>query len=457
MTGAPLRISVVGHANTGKTSLLRTIARDPSFGEVDDRAGTTRGVSSRSLATDAGVMAEVFDTPGLEDPIELLAILDALRDRERLDGPAQLDRFLASPDASVRFAQESKALRALLDADAGLYVIDARDPPLAKHGDELEILARCGRPLVPVLNFTAGPHEGSAWRELLRRRGLHASVGFDTVVFDAEGEVRLFEALATLMPERRAALDALIAARRGERTRLVAGFARLIAELLLDAAAMTEHADDPEAAAVAAAEERLRTRARLRERICVDDCLRAARFRPEDCESLGLPFVDGRWGLDLFSPAALKRHGIRAGGGAAAGATAGLVIDLAVGGMSLGAAAALGAAIGALLGGVGGEGSRLAKRLRGAREVRLGDAALALLSARGIELCRALLRRGHAATAKVELGDAKAAAIETNRLVALVRDLVAPGETPLGAKRERALERLEGELELAIAPTRRDS
>ena len=33
----------------------------------------------------------------------------------------------------------------MLDCDAALYVIDARDPVLGKHRDELDIAA-CGRP-----------------------------------------------------------------------------------------------------------------------------------------------------------------------------------------------------------------------------------------------------------------------------------------------------------------------
>ena len=35
-----LRVAVVGHTNTGKTSLLRTLMRDVNFGEVSDRPAT---------------------------------------------------------------------------------------------------------------------------------------------------------------------------------------------------------------------------------------------------------------------------------------------------------------------------------------------------------------------------------------------------------------------------------
>src|SRR5690606_39997878 len=67
---------------------------------------------------------------------------------ERLDGPARIGRFLNTREATRRFEQEAKVLRQLLASDAAFYVIDARDPVLGKHRDELEILAACARPLL---------------------------------------------------------------------------------------------------------------------------------------------------------------------------------------------------------------------------------------------------------------------------------------------------------------------
>ena len=151
-----LSLAVVGHTNTGKTSLLRTLARDATFGEVSDRPATTRDVAGLALTVDGVSAVEVFDTPGLEDSIGLLELLDGLRGEERLDGPAQIAAFLAAPEASSRFAQEAKALRRVLSSDAAIYVIDSRDRVLPKHRDELEVLARCGAqvriPLAPEVD-----------------------------------------------------------------------------------------------------------------------------------------------------------------------------------------------------------------------------------------------------------------------------------------------------------------
>ena len=146
-----LRVAVVGHTNTGKTSLLRTLARDVGFGEVSDSAGTTRHVEGLRLMADGVAAAELFDTPGMEDAIALLEFIDELVDPgERVDGPERVARFLARDEAAGRFEQEAKVLRQMLASDAALYVVDARDPVLPKHRDELELLAACARPLLPV-------------------------------------------------------------------------------------------------------------------------------------------------------------------------------------------------------------------------------------------------------------------------------------------------------------------
>src|SRR5690606_28448612 len=115
---------------------------------------------------DGQAVLELYDTPGLEDAIALLDYLERLeRPGERLDGPARITRFLDSAEARQRFEQEAKVLRQLLASDAGFYVIDAREPVLAKYRDELAVLADCGKPLLPVLNFVrAAQQRADEWR-----------------------------------------------------------------------------------------------------------------------------------------------------------------------------------------------------------------------------------------------------------------------------------------------------
>ncbi|MDB5998198.1 MAG: GTPase [Pseudomonas sp.] len=400
----PLKLAVVGHTNVGKTSLLRTLTRDVGFGEVSHRPSTTRHVEGARLSVDGEPLLDLFDTPGLEDAIALLDYLERLeRPGERLDGPARLARFLEGSEARQRFEQEAKVLRQLLTCDAGLYVIDAREPVLSKYRDELEVLASCGKPLLPVLNFVSSAnHREPDWREALARLGLHALVRFDSVAPPEDGERRLYESLALLLENSREQLERLIADQQAQRVARQQSAARLIAELLIDCAACRRSVvSDAEQEQQAISE--LRKAVRQREQRCVESLLKLYAFRPQDAAASDLPLLDGRWGDDLFNPETLKQLGVRVGGGIAAGAAAGAGVDLLVGGLTLGAAALAGAIAGGALQTARSYGSRLLGKIKGQRELTVDDSVLRLLALRQRQLLQALNQRGHAAMDSIQV------------------------------------------------------
>ena len=401
-TPSPLCLAVVGHTNVGKTSLLRTLTRDVGFGEVSHRPSTTRHVEGARLSVDGEALLELYDTPGLEDAIALLDYLDRLdRPGERLDAPARTERFLQGSEARQRFEQEAKVLRQLLASDAGLYVIDAREPVLAKYRDELQVLAGCGKPLLPVLNFvSAAEHREADWREALARLGLHALVRFDSVAPPEDGERRLYESLALLLEHSRPALQRLIDDQQAQRVARQTSATALIAELLIDCAACRRSVTQEEGPA---AVEALRQAVRQREQRCVAQLLALYAFRLDDATSADLPLTDGRWGDDLFNPETLKQLGVKLGGGVAAGAAAGAGIDLLVGGLTLGLATIAGAVAGGALQTMRGYGGRLMGKLKGQRELTVDDNVLRLLALRQQQLLAVLTRRGHAALERIEV------------------------------------------------------
>ncbi len=439
----PLRVAVVGHTNTGKTSLMRTLMRDIGFGEISSRPSTTRHVEGARLMADGETLVELYDTPGLEAPVDLLEEIEKLsagaaESGKRLDGPARIEAFLDSPLAATHFEQEAKVLRRLRDSEAGLYVIDARDPVLAKHRDELEILRSCAVPLLPVLNFVRdGRANENAWREALARLGLHAVVRFDTVAPERDGERRLYEKLATLLDGYRALLERLVESREQEaRMRHMAAL-RVIAELLIDAAAtrmdmekgVDGETDDQQRRRIADALETLNRQVRKREQRCVDALLELYRFRRDDVDAAQLPLLDGRWKDDLFHPETLRLMGVKLGSGAAAGAAAGLGVDLMVGGITLGAAAALGALAGGGWQALRHFGARMIGRLSGRRSLSVDDAVLRLLALRQRYLLRALEARGHAAMTPIrQFADEQTGAWRDDKLPApLARARAHPG------------------------------
>lgn len=399
-----LTLAVVGHTNVGKTSLLRTLTRDVGFGEVSHRPSTTRHVEGARLSVDGEALLELYDTPGLEDAIALLDYLERLdRPGERLDGPARLSRFLEGSEARQRFEQEAKVLRQLLASDAGLYVIDAREPVLAKYRDELAVLASCGKPLLPVLNFvSSAEHREAEWREALARLGLHALVRFDSVAPPEDGEKRLYESLALLLENSRSQLERLIVDQQTQRAARQQSAARLIAELLVDCAACRRNVATGSGLELTAIDD-LRKAVRQREQRCVEALLKLYGFRPQDAAASDLPLLDGRWGDDLFNPETLKVLGVRVGSGIAAGAAAGAGVDLLLGGITLGAAAIAGAIAGGALQTARSYGGRLMGKLKGKRELTVDDAVLRLLALRQRHLLQALIARGHAAMTSISL------------------------------------------------------
>lgn len=415
-----LSLAVVGHTNVGKTSLLRTLSRDRDFGQVSHRPSTTRHVEGVRLSVDGEALLELYDTPGLEDAIALLDYVEQLeRPGERLDGPAKLSRFLDSSEARQRFEQEAKVLRQLLASDAGVYLIDAREPVLAKYRDELALLASCGKPLLPVLNFVAaGNQQIEAWRSALARLGLHALVRFDTVAPAQDGERLLYESLALLLESHKPQLQRLIADLHAQALARRHSAQLFISALLLDCTACRWQVSSTQ---VQTAIQELHDAVRLREQRCVEALLRLYAFRAEDAASAALPLLDGRWGDDLFNPETLKQLGIKVGSGVAAGAAAGAGVDLLVGGLSLGAATLLGAIAGGGLQTARGYGARLLGKLQGQRELSVDDGVLLLLAARQQQLLNALGQRGHAAQHVITLAAGAVAPQQSAALLTALR------------------------------------
>lgn len=408
MTDATLKITVVGHTNTGKTSLLRTLSRDENFGEVCDEPSTTKHVEGmKLLLSDATPAMTLFDTPGLEDPGGVLNILEQKIDKTRYDGPERVQRFIEKAQVNRRYEQEAKVLRQVVQSDAAIYVIDSCEPVLGKYKDELSILTYCAVPVLPVLNFIAmETTRAEEWRSQLARVNLHAVVAFDTVVFDENSEQRLYERLRTLLTDRHdMLLTRLMKDRKEQGQWLRRASAEQLAELLLDTAAyqrMMPKDTDPETMRLDTL--RYQEEIRIREQQCIDALLGLFRFNRKHYNEQDLPLVDGSWEVDLFNPDALKHYGLRLGGGAAAGAAAGATIDAATLGFTMGLGTVSGTAIGLL---VGGSSTSLKQRfmsqMRGYTQWHVNDQTLTLLALRQLALVRILLKRGHASQSNVQL------------------------------------------------------
>lgn len=422
----PIQIAVVGHTNAGKTSLLRTLTRHVAFGEVSELPGTTRHVEAIDLKVEGRAAVRFFDTPGLEDAVTLADYMKALDHCPT--PPDRVRAFLAGPEARATFEQEAKVLRKMLEVEAGIYVIDTREPVLPKFGAEIEILTWCAKPIMPVLNFVRDARSRKdAWLATLAAYNLHAYVQFDAVAPFVGSEQMLYHDMATLLRERRAELARVVEDLEFQRRERQAAGCRVIAELLVSMAALRQPIAHEDFAAAHRREKFIRE---FREtvlrasRTAIDDLLAVYGFRSEDADAAVLPWLDGRWEGDLFNPETLRDASRKLGTGAAVGGAIGLVADVALAGLSLGTGTALGAAIGGVASqGWGQFGRRLANKLRGVHELTLENEVLYVLGAQMLDLLAALEQRGHAAQGKIAAssGSEAAADAQFKQLVAEVQ------------------------------------
>ncbi|WP_201595680.1 DUF3482 domain-containing protein [Psychrobacter fulvigenes] len=403
----PLKLAVVGHTNTGKTSILRTLLRDVYFGEVKDEAATTRHVESAQLTDNqtGEVLVILYDTPGLEDASGLM---DWLEDNtaSRRDGIERLQQFLAADvaqgdalDSSEDYSQEAKVIRQLLAIDMAIYVVDAREPVLGKYKDELSILSWAAIPVMPVFNFTDSQDANiDEWQTMLARRNLHISTRFDSVAFEFADEMRLWQSLATMLTHAEM-LEQLMQRRTENWARLYEEANIIIADFLLNVAAFVHEInedDDPLPVL-----QQMQEAVRQSERSMQHKLLNLYKFY--DNAVAATPLELQAYQQDPFDPELLKSYGIRTTSGAAAGALLGLGIDAAALGTTLGLGAALGGIAGGLLSNTG----SIADKIIGVKRLYIDPATLTLLATRAMDLLVALRHRGHAATDATQLLYAK--------------------------------------------------
>ena len=392
MVNETLNITVVGHTNTGKTSLLRTLLRDEAFGEVKNAPATTRHVEVAEITHQGQTLVKLFDTPGLEDAGGVLDWLEQ-HTSSRSDGIERLQQLLQADVAHHEFSQEAKVLRQVLASDVSLYVIDAREPVLAKYKDELTVLSWCAKPVMPVFNFTE-QGDASAWHDMLARRGLHVHSQFDTVAFDFDGEMRLWKQLDILL-NRKPVLEQLQTVRTLEWQALQDTAWALMANFLLEVAAFVETIKDEDAVEPVLAQ--MQNKVRQRERHFQQDLLQAFRFYQQ--ADLPADWMPKAFSQDPFDPELLKQFGLRTSTGAAVGALLGLGVDAATAGLSGGMGMALGGVIGGVLSNMG----SLSDKLSGVKTIHIDPATITLLATRAQALILALLQRGHAAQQTLSL------------------------------------------------------
>ena len=358
-----LTITLISHTNSGKTSLARTLlCRD--VGEQRDREHVTQQSEEYLWAAADGHHLLLWDTPGLGSTPLLLKRMALQR------GPVQWfmsqvwDRLR---DPGLYYSQ--LALRTAVEqADVLLYTINVSESPAAAGyvSMELSVLARIGKPVIALLNYTGPPRPsadggGDPGEEEWRQHLTHCPAVKAVLPLDAffrcwVQESVLMDSIAALLPAvKQDAFASLTAAWREDRTSTFRQAMNLLGTQLVLSA--TDHEPAPREkliqrigisrggldAAYSNAQTLMLVRLETRSRETVD-------------RLISLHGIDGRsnfrptaGGSDFGIPVKVHESVWGAVGAALTGAAAGLAADLHTGGLGFGG----GTVAGFFLGGAG--------------------------------------------------------------------------------------------------------
>ncbi|TAF01460.1 MAG: hypothetical protein EAZ78_18415 [Oscillatoriales cyanobacterium] len=171
-----ISIAVVGHTNTGKTTLIRTLMKT-SIGEVGDSANVTKKGQSYFFE---GLQATFIDTPGFQYASNLMMYLDSLNENPD---------FKMSQSWQEKMVYDLDAIASIESTDVVLYVASLTIVPDDNYKEEISlILKKCSK-VVAVINQykkelaasdkISVDYRVTQWKNLFQERSI------DVIVCDA--------------------------------------------------------------------------------------------------------------------------------------------------------------------------------------------------------------------------------------------------------------------------------
>lgn len=165
-SGSYPKFAVVGHPNKGKSSIVASLALDPSI-QIGNTPGTTQVKRAFPLKVDGEIVYELFDTPGFQRARRVYSWLE-----EHGDVPADkridvVRQFVFEHKESNQFRDEIELLEPILAGAGIIYVVDASKPYGAEYEVEMEILRWCGQPSMAILNLIGEEDYRKEWTRAL--------------------------------------------------------------------------------------------------------------------------------------------------------------------------------------------------------------------------------------------------------------------------------------------------
>jgi hypothetical protein len=347
-------LAILGHPNAGKSSVVATLTENDRI-EIDQRAGTTTRSDEYPVIIDGQTIMAFIDTPGFQNPTDILEWFQAHHDRIDLAGA-----FVAAHRDDPLFSHDCALLEPISKGAGIILVVDGSKRIKEKDRTEMELLRLTGRPRMAVLNNLSTEHKHmSAWQDALSRT-FNSVREFNAHRATYAERIKLLQALKVIDQRWEPQLDATIDSFERDWEMRIDETVTTILSLLKEALAfkisrvMKVGELDSDA-------ERDRVRERMLE--AFQEKLRRLEIKAQD--QIRSHFHHNVWNLppesllkkDLFSDEVEQSLGLNKQqliiAGAAGGAATGGVIDLGVGGLSFGTGALIGALAGGALGAFG--------------------------------------------------------------------------------------------------------
>jgi GTP-binding protein EngB required for normal cell division len=140
-------IAIIGHPNEGKSSVLSTLAEDDSV-RISPYPGETTVCRSFPVTIDNRELIRFVDTPGFQNPAQVLATLKTLEGSSE----ERLHKLLEYCSSHEELSEDFELLQPISRGAALIYVVNGSRPVRSVDRDEMEIIRLIGKPRMAVIN-----------------------------------------------------------------------------------------------------------------------------------------------------------------------------------------------------------------------------------------------------------------------------------------------------------------
>ncbi len=234
--------AVVGHPNKGKSSLVATLARDPSVA-IGAEPGTTIQTRRFPMRVAGETLYTLVDTPGFQRARSALEWMQQ-NEIDTASRPSTVEGFVRTHSGQERYRDECELLQPMVGGAGIIYVVDGAAPYGPEYDAEMEILRWTGRPSMAVINPIGNPRFVDSWENALGQFFKVVRV-LDVMLAPFTQQLEVLKAIGQLRSDWRRPLDQAVEALIEDRARQAGDSATVIAELIAAALTHQETKDLP--------------------------------------------------------------------------------------------------------------------------------------------------------------------------------------------------------------------